>query len=125
MIEEINVKGNKLYIMPHEKRLFENQVCCEDCMCEELNGCDSCLFENDNKIYNCDERITRSDEKLVMVELEHGICWGLLNKTYNQALEYKINCRDIYCSNLKNDCNDCCFQNEEFDLKELNYKILD
>lgn len=38
VIEEINVKGNKLYIMPHEKRLFENQVCCDDCMCEELNG---------------------------------------------------------------------------------------
>lgn len=125
MIEEINVKGNKLYIVPRERRLFENQVCCDDCMCDELiGGCDYCPFENDEKIYNCDERITRSNEKLVMVELEHEI-WGLLNKTYNQALKYKIDCRDIYCSDLENDCNKCCFQNEDYNLEELNYKLLD
>ena len=125
MIEEINIKGNKLYILPHEKRLFENQVCCEDCMCEELNGCDICPFKNDNKMYNCDERITRFNEKLVMVEIEHEVCWGLLNKTYNQALEYTLSCADIYCAELVNDCNNCCFQNGDYNLKELNYKILD
>ena len=98
MIEEINVKGNKLYIVPREKRLFKNQVCCEDCMCDELiGGCADCPFENNEKIYNCDERIVKSDEKLVMIELEHEV-WGLLNKTYNQALECTLNCSDVYCS---------------------------
>lgn len=124
MIEEINIKGKKLYIVPHERRLFENQVCCDDCMCDDLNGCENCPFEYDNKMYNCDERITRSNEKLVMIELEHGI-WALLNRTYNQALEYKIDCRDIYCSNLENDCDSCCFQNEDYNLEELNYELLD
>lgn len=40
MIEKINIKGEELYIVPHEKRLFKNQVYCNDCMCGDLICCE-------------------------------------------------------------------------------------
>lgn len=129
MVRYIVLDGKKILVAPEVFEEKRKTVECKDIICVNKHiACICCRFQSCKPLDIKDQEIIEDKEgeyvKVLLTETtEHDGVWVYASKTYKEAEEEGIWCRDIMCGvDCRIDCRKCKFDDHEIvPLKSLNY----